>query len=106
MPDAPDHLQVQVVANAAALLLMSEMAYPAWGATLDGQPVPIQLADGALRAVAVPPGTHVVDMAYRSQALEAGLVVSALTAALLLAVACAAAANSSREHLPRPHPTR
>jgi hypothetical protein len=81
------HLQLNVDAHAAGLVVASEIAYPAWHATLDGQPVPILTADGALRAISVPAGQHVIEMTYQSAALEAGLGISAITAAILVAVA-------------------
>jgi uncharacterized membrane protein YfhO len=81
------HLQLNVDARAAGLVVASEIAYPAWHATLDGQPVPILTADGALRAISVPAGQHVIEMRYQSPALAAGLGMSAFTAAILVAVA-------------------
>jgi hypothetical protein len=81
------HLQLHVNARTAGLVVASEIAYPAWHATLDGQPVPILTADGALRAVSVPAGQHVIEMTYQSPALAAGLGISAFTAAILVAVA-------------------
>jgi hypothetical protein len=81
------HLQLNVDARAAGLVVASEIAYPAWHATLDGQPVPILTADGALRAVSVPAGQHVIEMTYQSPALTAGLGISAFTAAILVGVA-------------------
>jgi hypothetical protein len=82
-----DELRLEVNARTAALVVASEIAYPAWRATLDGQSVPIITADGALRAVSVPAGRHVIQMTYQSSALAAGLLLSGVTASALIAVA-------------------
>ena len=97
-PDDPSADEVQVVSyaddrivwrartSAAALLVASEVTYPAWHAYVDDQPVPMRTADVALRGVDVPPGQHVIEMRYESTALRAGLAISLATALLLLAV--------------------
>jgi hypothetical protein len=85
--EAPDQLRLDVSARAAGLLVLSEIAYPTWHATIDGQPVSILTADGALRAVSVPAGQHVIEMTYESPALAVGLAISAITVAGLSAVA-------------------
>ncbi len=84
---AADHLRIDVSAHTAGLVVTSEIAYPAWHATLDGYGVPILTADGALRAVGVPAGRHVIEMTYQSPGLAVGLGLTAVTAAALLAVA-------------------
>jgi hypothetical protein len=98
-PDDPSADEVQVASyaddrivwrartSAAALLVTSEVTYPAWHAYLDGQPVPIRTADIALRGVDVSPGQHVIEMRYESTALRAGLAISLATALLLVCVA-------------------
>ena len=68
-------------------MVASEIVYPAWHATLDGQPVPILTADGAFRAVGVPPGTHVIEMTYQSLSLVLGLALTVSTTLALVAIA-------------------
>jgi hypothetical protein len=57
---------------------------PGWRARVDGRPVPLLRANVAFRAVAVPAGRHVVEMAYRPPAALAGLVVSGITCLALV----------------------
>jgi uncharacterized membrane protein YfhO len=64
---------------------MSEIYYPAWKAYVDGQPVPLYVADGVLRAVAVPAGEHAVEMRFESDTLRVGMLVSG-AAGVVLAV--------------------
>ena len=80
-----DRLVVRTTSTAPALLMLSEVAYPAWRATVDGQPAEVQVADHALRAVTVPAGTHTVELRYSSVAIMVGLAISGVTALLLLA---------------------
>jgi len=56
----PGRLQVRTSARAARLLVISELSYPGWRATLDGTPVALQLVDGALLGLVVPAGAHAV----------------------------------------------
>ena len=44
-------------------MVLSEVYYPSWKAYVDGYPTHLYVADGALRAVAVPPGDHIVNCA-------------------------------------------
>ena len=80
----PDRLVVRTETAAAGLLVLSEVAYPAWEATVDGEDAPIVTVDGLFRAVAVPAGSHEVVMRYRSPASGWGLLISAATAVALL----------------------
>jgi hypothetical protein len=85
--DAPDHLQLRVNAAAPALLVASEIAYPAWRSYLDGQPTQTYVADVALRAVAVPVGVHTIEMRFESVPLEVGLLLTGAASGLLVALA-------------------
>jgi uncharacterized membrane protein YfhO len=60
-------------------LVLSDVYYPAWQARVDGSPAHVEVADEALRAVAVPPGDHSVVFVYDSPALAIGATISALT---------------------------
>lgn len=81
---APDRLVVRAFADAPAVLVLSEVAYPGWVATVDGEEAPIYVANGLLRAVNLPPGDHVVELRFRSPTLRWGMALSAATAALML----------------------
>jgi hypothetical protein len=63
-------LRLRVTATAADALILSELAYPGWVATVDGSPVGIERAaivgDAAIfRKVEVPAGTSTVELRYR-----------------------------------------
>ena len=57
----------------------SETYYPGWDVWLDGKPIPIHQADIALRAVAIPDGTHRVRMEFRPTILVRSLMLSLAT---------------------------
>jgi hypothetical protein len=82
--DWPDRIVVHTSTTATGMLVLSEVYYPAWHAYVDNQPVQVFLADGALRAVAVPPGDHVVEFRFESLALTVGCAISAASALLVL----------------------
>jgi uncharacterized membrane protein YfhO len=64
-------------------LIVSEIFYPGWEATVDGQRAQIHLADYLLRGVALPAGQHKVEMRYVAPGARNGAIISALTLALL-----------------------
>jgi hypothetical protein len=67
---------VQVEAASDGLLVLSDTWYPGWKATIDGRPTKVLRANHALRAVAVPAGSHEVRFEFRSRSIALGAVVS------------------------------
>jgi hypothetical protein len=61
-----------------------DAGWRAWDAA--GNPLPLRRADGFLLAIAVPAGPQRVALAYRPPGLGAGLAVTGVAAALLLAL--------------------
>ncbi len=45
-------------------LVLGDLAYPGWRATVDGTNAPILVANGLFRSVALAPGTHEVEFTY------------------------------------------
>jgi membrane protein YfhO len=60
-------------------LVLNDVYYPAWTATVDGRPARIYRANYLFRAVIVPAGDHDVRFVYRDRLFEAGARVSGLT---------------------------
>jgi hypothetical protein len=75
---SPNSVAVQVRASAARYLVMTDTDFPGWHATIDGKPVPIERADYLFRAVAVPPGVHLVEWHYAPDSLAVGAIVTAM----------------------------
>ena len=79
----PNRLELTVANAEPGWLVLSEVWYPGWTATLDGAPAPIIQADYLLRAVQVGPGTHTLVMEFRSRPLLIGQIISGVTALLV-----------------------
>ncbi|HKC89388.1 MAG TPA: YfhO family protein, partial [Blastocatellia bacterium] len=80
----PNRLAIETVADKRATLVVSEMYYPGWEATIDGRPAPILTANYLLRSMIVPEGRHRVEMRYTAPAARRGAVISALALLALL----------------------
>jgi hypothetical protein len=74
------------VQGGGGLLVLSEVDYPGWRASLDGASVQIVRADHVLRALCVPAGEHHVTLVYDPPLLKVGLAITGLTLLLLIGV--------------------
>ncbi len=83
-----DQIRLRVWAPRPSYLLVRDSWAPGWTATVSGTDVPVELANGAYRAVPVPAGDSVVEFRYRTPGLRVGLALAAvaLTAMLVGAV--------------------
>lgn len=75
----PSRLLIETESPTATVLVLSEIFYPGWEATLDTRPAPIHIANFLLRGVALPAGHHVVEMRYTAPAARNGLMISIFT---------------------------
>jgi tetratricopeptide (TPR) repeat protein len=82
----PNSVLVEVDAKERGLLILAEAWYPGWHAQVDGRPSACVPANIWMRAVPVPPGRHQVLLQFHQDYLLAGLLVSLLSAGLLVAV--------------------
>ena len=69
-----------------ALLVISDIYYPGWHATIDGIPEPVVRANYVLRGVRVPAGQHVVRLRFRPRSFLWGASISCLTLLVLAAL--------------------
>jgi hypothetical protein len=76
--------RMRLAAEGPGWLILSEAAYPAWRATVDGKPAELRMAGGWWRAVEIGPGVHEVQMSYDTSLSWIGLAV---TIGALLALA-------------------
>jgi hypothetical protein len=82
---APEKFTVDVNAVSNGLLVLSEMYYPGWRATVNGKPAEIHRVDGALRGIAVSPGSNRIEMEYAPASFRIGAGISVATLLLFLA---------------------
>ena len=72
-------LKVATNAPVPEVLVLSENYYPAWHATVDGQPATIYRVNYMFRGVVVPAGQHQVMMYYQDEWFGVGAAITALT---------------------------
>jgi hypothetical protein len=82
-----NRLIIETSADKRAALVVSEINYPGWEATIDGSPAPIFNTDYLLRGVIVPEGAHRVEMRYAAPEARRGAIISALTLLTLAGMA-------------------
>jgi len=68
----------RVTAPVAGWLVLRDLYWPGWKATVDGRPASLYPADGAFRAVRLQPGTNEVRFRYRPASVGIGSVLSLL----------------------------
>lgn len=81
----PNRVLVDVRTPVNGILVLTDNYAPGWRAFLDGQSVPMYIADYAFRAVVVPAGQHQVEFAYRPWSFYIGATISLVTAMVLVA---------------------
>ena len=82
----PERIEVTVRAAADGYLILSEHHYPGWQATIDGEDAALRPAEFGLRAVAVPAGTHTVELVYAPLSYTVGALISIVTLLFVVAV--------------------
>jgi hypothetical protein len=98
-------ISVKTTASASALLVLSEVFYPAgWKAFVDGQETPVLRTNSILRSVVVPPGSHTVVFSFDPPVYELGWslthVAWTLTAMLIIIPLTALAIRKKRRPTP------
>ena len=81
----PNAVRVSATADGPSYLVLDDYYHRGWTARLDGQPTRVLIANALFRAVAIPPGTHVIDFTFAPVSHLAGAIVSAVS--LLVALA-------------------
>jgi len=73
-----DHTTVEIRAHTAkpGILILGDLDYPGWHATVNGTPVPIIRTNYIQRGVAIPQGDSTVLFTYRPTALYIGLAIA------------------------------
>jgi hypothetical protein len=62
---ATGEVRVAVTADRPSLLVLTDNYYPGWQARLNGEPAPVLRANHAMRAVALPAGSHEIVFRFR-----------------------------------------
>jgi hypothetical protein len=97
----PEQIRVHSTSDSAGLVVVRNAFDQNWHATVDGRPTPVILTDYLMQGVAVPAGTHVIELTYRDRAIGWGLLVSGLGWTILLALIGWLLLRERREHRSR-----
>ncbi len=82
----PLRVVIEAETDHAGFLVLSDLYYPGWEATVDGEPVPIYEANACVRAVSLDQGVHTVEFHFRPKPLLYGAVISLVSALVLIVV--------------------
>ena len=86
-----DQIEYDVSSAKGGVIVFSEVYYPGWTATVDGQPAQLGRANYLLRALNVAPGQHKVVLTFRPKSVTVTETVAYVAyAILLLAIAVVA----------------
>ena len=80
----PNRLVYKASTPKDGVVVFSEIYYPGWQATIDGQPVDIARTDYILRAINVPAGEHTIEMWFDPQSIQVTESIAYAALALLL----------------------
>ncbi len=67
---APNRLQYEVNSAKGGVIVFSEIYYPGWTATVDGEDVEVGRVNYILRAINVKPGTHKVELVFKPTSID------------------------------------
>jgi hypothetical protein len=96
----PERVLLRVRATRPGEVVLSDVHYPGWRATVDGRPARLDRVNYLFRGVPVPAGEHVVEMRYRPASWRAGWIVSLLAVAVVAGVAAAGLRGRRRTREP------
>jgi hypothetical protein len=102
LEDRVSQIRLKVAAPCRGFVVLADLFYPGWQATIDGKDTRIYKANYAFRAVEVDAGTHEVVFAYRPVSLRVGVPVAILTALGLIVYFVCIGVQKLRARRPRP----
>ncbi len=77
----PERVVIETEADAPSLLVLSDVHYPGWKASVDGRDVDVERVDYLLRGIPVPEGASTVELRYEPLSFRIGWIVSLLALA-------------------------
>jgi hypothetical protein len=75
---------IQIKTHEAGLLVLSEIMYPGWDASIDGKKVEIIPQAGILRSIVVPFGDHLVEFRFHPTSFYFGLLITCIALILIV----------------------
>lgn len=80
----PNHLTYDVQSDKGGIVVFSEIYYPGWTATIDGQPAELGRVNYILRALNVKAGQHQVELSFHPKSVERTETIAYVAFVLLL----------------------
>ena len=80
----PNNLQYTVNSKNGGVVVFSEIYYPGWTATIDGQPAELGRVNYILRAVSVKPGKHTVVLDFHPTSISTTETIAYIACIILL----------------------
>ena len=80
----PNRLTYDVNSGKGGVLVFSEIYYPEWTATIDGQPVELGRVDYLLRAIQIQPGKHQVELSFFPKSVSTTETIAYVAIVLLI----------------------
>jgi hypothetical protein len=77
---------IETASDEAETVVLTDLYFPGWTATIDGEPADGYRFKGMFRAVDVPAGPHVVEWTFHPTSVRNGLWISGLSILVLLAI--------------------
>jgi len=88
--------RVHAESNEPAAIVISQMYYPGWKATMDGMEIPVYPVDVALTGLMVPSGSHDIRLFFQPSSFRIGLMIT--LAALVVTVLLMLPLNHLQTH--------
>lgn len=83
---APNRLSYDVTSDKGGILVFSEIYYPGWEATVDGQPAELGRVNYVLRAMHIQPGRHQVTLQFFPASIKKTETIAYISYAILILV--------------------
>lgn len=80
----PNKLNYEVSSDKGGIVVFSEIYYPGWTATVDGQPAELGRVNYILRALKVKPGTHKVELSFFPKSIDRTETIAYLSYVILV----------------------
>ena len=80
----PNQLNYEVTSDKGGIVVFSEIYYPGWTATVDGQPTELGRVNYILRALKVKPGTHKVVLSFFPKSIDRTETIAYLSYVILV----------------------
>ena len=102
----PNELQYDVQSGKGGVVVFSEIYYPGWTATIDGQPAELGRVNYVLRALRVEPGSHKVVLSFFPKSVDTTETIAYVGYALILLAVGLAVYRGRRRRFMRAKMTR